>query len=71
MAVVFESHNLHVYYILSFVLFAVLCSAFCRESLKRGVAIVVVGFPATPIIEARSRFCMSASHTREMIDQVS
>ena len=29
---------------------------------------VVVGFPATPIIESRARFCLSAAHTREMID---
>ena len=28
----------------------------------------MVGFPATPIIESRARFCLSASHTREMID---
>lgn len=38
--------------------------------LKRGIAVVVVGFPATPIIESRARFCLSAAHTTEMIDQV-
>jgi len=32
---------------------------------KRGVCVVVVGYPATPIIESRARFCLSASHTRE------
>ena len=39
--------------------------------LKRGVGVVVVGFPATPIIESRSRFCLSAAHTPEMLNQVS
>ena len=32
---------------------------------------VVVGFPATPLAEARARFCISATHTREMLDKVS
>jgi serine palmitoyltransferase len=40
-------------------------AAFSREMSKRKVAVVVVGFPATPIIESRARFCLSASHTRE------
>jgi serine palmitoyltransferase len=40
-------------------------AAFSREMMKRKVAVVVVGFPATPIIESRARFCLSASHTRE------
>ena len=39
--------------------------------LKRNVAVVVVGFPATPLIESRTRFCMSASHTREQLDKAS
>jgi serine palmitoyltransferase len=43
-------------------------SAFSRECLKRGLATVVVGFPATPIIESRARFCLSGAHTKEMID---
>jgi hypothetical protein len=46
------------------------CSAFSRECLKRGLATVVVGFPATPIIESRARFCLSGGHTKEMIDKV-
>lgn len=41
---------------------------FSRECLKRGIAIVVVGYPATPIITSRVRFCISASHTREDLD---
>lgn len=44
-------------------------AAFSRECLKRGLATVVVGFPATPIIESRARFCLSAAHTKDMIDQ--
>ncbi|XP_015273828.1 PREDICTED: serine palmitoyltransferase 2 [Gekko japonicus] len=42
--------------------------AFGREMLKRHVAVVVVGFPATPIIESRARICLSAAHTREILD---
>lgn len=45
-------------------------AAFSREMLKRGVGVVVVGFPATPIIESRSRFCLSAAHTPEMLNRV-
>ncbi|XP_077351234.1 serine palmitoyltransferase 3 [Festucalex cinctus] len=44
--------------------------AFAREMLERKIAVVVVGFPATPITEARARFCMSAAHTKEMLDEV-
>ncbi len=44
-------------------------SAFSREMLKRGIAIVVVGYPATPIISSRARFCISSAHTREDLDQ--
>ncbi|KAM9840658.1 serine palmitoyltransferase 2b [Aulostomus maculatus] len=42
--------------------------AFGREMLKRNIGTVVVGFPATPIIESRARFCVSAAHTPEMLD---
>ena len=38
-------------------------AAFSRECLKRGVAVVVVGYPATTIILSRVRFCISANHT--------
>lgn len=44
--------------------------AFGREMIKRNVGVVVVGFPATPIIESRARFCLSAAHTKEMLDDV-
>jgi len=32
---------------------------------------VVVGYPATPINEGRCRICISAAHTKEMLDWVS
>ncbi|CAF2151067.1 unnamed protein product [Rotaria magnacalcarata] len=39
-----------------------------REMLKRGCAVVTVGFPATALTESRVRFCISAGHTKEMLD---
>ncbi|KAH8554230.1 pyridoxal phosphate-dependent transferase [Umbelopsis sp. PMI_123] len=42
--------------------------AFSRELLKHGIAVCVVGYPATPIITSRARFCLSASHTKDDID---
>jgi len=43
-------------------------SGFSVECLKRGLAVVVVGFPATPLLLARVRFCLSAGHTKEQLD---
>jgi serine palmitoyltransferase len=43
-------------------------SVFSRECLDRGLAVVVVGFPATPLIESRVRFCVSAGHSRADLD---
>ena len=43
-------------------------AAFSRELLKRHIAAVVVGFPATTVVESRARFCLSAAHTKEMLD---
>mmetsp|Transcript_8213 Transcript_8213/g.30300 ORF Transcript_8213/g.30300 Transcript_8213/m.30300 type:complete len:532 (-) Transcript_8213:89-1684(-) len=40
-------------------------AAFSRECFKLGVAVVVVCFPATPLLLSRARVCISASHTRE------
>ncbi len=34
------------------------------------MAVVVVGYPATPIITSRVRFCISAAHTRADLDMV-
>lgn len=44
-------------------------AAFSRLCLERGLGTVVVGFPATPITKCRARFCLSAAHTKEMIDK--
>lgn len=43
-------------------------SSTSRLLLERGIAMVVVGFPATPLLSARARICISASHTREDLD---
>ncbi|GAA0166224.1 transaminase [Lithospermum erythrorhizon] len=39
--------------------------AFSRECLKQNVAVVTVAFPATPLLLARARICISAAHSRE------
>ena len=44
-------------------------AAFSRECLARGIAVVVVGFPATSPLYPRARFCVSAGHTREDMDR--
>jgi len=43
--------------------------AFSRQMLKRGIAAVVVGYPATDKNTGRARFCLSAGHTREDLDR--
>ena len=43
-------------------------AAFSREMLNRGFAVVVVGFPATPLVESRVRFCMSAALSEQQIE---
>jgi len=48
----------------------VINSAFSRYCVSHGLATVVVGFPATPIIQARARFCLSAAHDKKMLDKV-
>lgn len=45
-----------------------LCSAVVRELLTRNIAAVGVGFPATPIMAGRIRFCLSAAHTKQQLD---
>ncbi|KIK53326.1 hypothetical protein GYMLUDRAFT_179056 [Collybiopsis luxurians FD-317 M1] len=37
---------------------------------KTPIITVVVGYPATPLISSRVRFCVSASHTKEDIDEI-
>lgn len=41
-----------------------------RDMLSRKIAVVVVGFPAVPLMSARIRFCLSAAHTRDELDYV-
>ncbi|XP_038074862.1 serine palmitoyltransferase 2-like [Patiria miniata] len=43
--------------------------AFSRMCRKRGLGIVVCVFPATPLVESRARICLSANHTKEMLDK--
>lgn len=45
-------------------------SAIVRMLTTRGIATVGVGFPATPLMEGRIRFCLSAAHTKEQLDYV-
>lgn len=45
-------------------------SAFSHEMLKRRIAVVVVGYPATPLISSRARFCVSAAHNKEDMDRL-
>ncbi|TVY75848.1 Serine palmitoyltransferase [Lachnellula suecica] len=44
--------------------------AFSREMLARGISIVLAGYPATPLLTARVRFCVSAAHNKEDMDRV-
>ncbi|KAG1865868.1 pyridoxal phosphate-dependent transferase [Suillus subalutaceus] len=48
------------------------CLMFSRLMCARRIpiAVVVVGYPATPLEKGRARFCVSASHTKEDIDMV-
>lgn len=45
-------------------------AAVVRLLTKHKIAVVGVGFPATPIMEGRIRFCLSAAHTKEQLDHV-
>lgn len=45
-----------------------LCT-FSRHCLKKGLGVVVVGFPATDIVGSRIRFCISASHSRKDLEK--
>jgi len=46
------------------------CGLWGREMLARKVGVVVVSFPATEMTESRCRICLSAAHTKEMLDEV-
>jgi 7-keto-8-aminopelargonate synthetase-like enzyme len=43
------------------------CKSFINNTLFQ-LAVVVVGFPAVPLLSSRVRFCISAAHTREDLD---
>ena len=43
-------------------------SAVSRLLFDYGIAMVVVGFPATPLLTSRMRVCISAAHTREDLE---
>ncbi|CRK37071.1 hypothetical protein BN1708_016566, partial [Verticillium longisporum] len=45
-------------------------SAFSHEMLKRKIAVVVVGYPATPLISSRARFCVSSAHNKDDMDRL-
>ncbi|KAF5130422.1 Serine palmitoyltransferase 2 [Metarhizium anisopliae] len=44
--------------------------AYSREMLKRKISVVVVGYPATPLISSRARFCVSAAHNKDDLDRL-
>uniref|UniRef100_A0A914Y9B1 serine C-palmitoyltransferase n=1 Tax=Panagrolaimus superbus TaxID=310955 RepID=A0A914Y9B1_9BILA len=46
------------------------CGLWGRELLKKKIGVVVVSFPATEMVEARARICLSASHSKEQLDYV-
>jgi len=45
-------------------------SAFSHEMLKRKISVVIVGYPATPLISSRVRFCVSSAHNKEDMDRL-
>ena len=45
-------------------------TGFVHGLFKKNIATIGVGYPATDIAEERTRFCVSASHTKEMLDKV-
>jgi serine palmitoyltransferase len=44
--------------------------AFSHEMLRRKISVVIAGYPATPLISARARLCVSAAHNKEDMDRV-
>lgn len=44
--------------------------AFSHEMLRRKISVVVVGYPATPLIYSRARFCISAAHNKDDMDRL-
>ncbi|KAK1941684.1 Serine palmitoyltransferase 2 [Phytophthora citrophthora] len=44
-------------------------SDYSPACLRKNLAIVSVAFPATPFLLSRVRFCISAAHTKEDLDE--
>lgn len=44
--------------------------AFSHEMLRRKISVVIVGYPATPLIYSRARFCVSAAHNKDDMDRL-
>lgn len=44
------------------------CRAMVRILIEKKIATVGVGYPATPLMQARIRICLSAAHTKEQLD---
>lgn len=44
--------------------------AFSRFMLKKKIAVVIVGYPATPLTSSRVRFCVSAALTKSDLDRL-
>lgn len=44
--------------------------AFSHEMLKRNISVVVVGYPATPLISSRARLCISSAHNKDDMDRI-
>jgi serine palmitoyltransferase len=44
--------------------------AFSRMMLERNIAVVVVGYPATPLTSSRVRLCVSSSLTKDDLDKL-
>lgn len=44
--------------------------AFSHEMLKRKISVVVIGYPATPLISSRARFCVSSAHNKDDMDRL-
>lgn len=44
-------------------------NGFSKECLRRGIALVIVGFPATTLLTGRVRFCLSSAHTRKDLEE--
>ena len=42
---------------------------FSRLCLAKNIAVVVAGYPVTPVLLARARFCLSAAHTKRELDE--